>query len=145
MDCDTAGEGVVDGGVLHVRWRVVASLLIHISSHMEMNWVMPHCLLAHVFQFQTFNVGSLKTKTNLENTRTAVKKHKSLLRAKRGNRGNSKGCTVSVSVYGGQGDQSFPHCCHINCRRKAIYIYHFPWNSASWVQIKLPGLSTTRI
>lgn len=87
MDCDAAGEGVVDGGVLHIGWRVVASLLIHISSHMEMNGVMPHCLLAHVLQFQTFNVGSLKIKTNLENKRRAVKKDKNLLRARRGNTG----------------------------------------------------------
>lgn len=51
MDCDAAGEGVVDGAFLHIRWGVVASFLIHISCHMEMNWVMPHCLLAHVLQF----------------------------------------------------------------------------------------------
>lgn len=51
MDGDTAGEGVVDGDILHVRWRIVASFFIHISSHMEMNWVMSHCLLSHVFQF----------------------------------------------------------------------------------------------
>ena len=83
MDCDTAGEGMVDGDILHVRWRVVASFLIHISSHMEVNWVMSHCLLAHVFQFQTFNMCSLKIKTNLENNRTSVKKYKRLLRARR--------------------------------------------------------------
>lgn len=51
MDSDAAGEGVVDGDILHVRWRVVASFLVHVSSHMEVNGIVPHCLLAHVFQF----------------------------------------------------------------------------------------------
>jgi len=81
VDCDTAGEGVVDGDILHICRRVVASFLVHISSHVEVNWVMPHCLLAHIFQFETFKMGSLKIKTDLENDRTPVKKDKRLLRA----------------------------------------------------------------
>lgn len=48
MDGDATGEGVVDGHITDRGWWAVPSSLIHISIHVEMNWVVTHCLLAHV-------------------------------------------------------------------------------------------------
>lgn len=50
MDGNTAGEGVVDGQIADRSWWVIASPLIYISIHMKMNWIVSHCLLAHVLQ-----------------------------------------------------------------------------------------------
>ena len=50
MDGQAAGERVVDGQIADGGRGVVASPLIHVSVHMEMDWIVSHRLLAHVLQ-----------------------------------------------------------------------------------------------
>lgn len=58
---DAAGETVMDGQVLHIGRRMIASSLIHISVHVEVDRVMTQRLLSHVHKLNTLNVHCFKT------------------------------------------------------------------------------------
>lgn len=67
VDGDASGEGVMNGQVFHISWRVVASLLIHIPVHMEVDWVVTHGLLPHVFKLHPFHMHRAETSLRLKN------------------------------------------------------------------------------
>ncbi len=51
VDGEAAGEGVMYGKSVHVSWLLVASPLIHIPAHVEVEWVVAFLtLLTHVLQ-----------------------------------------------------------------------------------------------
>lgn len=56
MDGDAAREGVVDGEVPDVRGWVVAALLVHIPSQVEVDGVLAHQLLPHVLQLHALQM-----------------------------------------------------------------------------------------
>lgn len=61
-----AGETMMDGQVLHISRWVVASSLIHISIHVEMNRVVTHRLLSHVQELHPLDVHCFKTMLHLK-------------------------------------------------------------------------------
>ena len=65
VDSDTAGERVVDGEILDIRGRVVASLFIHVACQVEVNWVLTNQLLAHVLQLHALQVCGLESQCKL--------------------------------------------------------------------------------
>lgn len=65
VDGDAAGERVVDGQAPDVRGWVVASLLIHISRQVEVDWVLTHQLLPHVLQLHALQVCRLEPQRKL--------------------------------------------------------------------------------
>lgn len=48
MDGYAAGEGVVDGQIADRGGGIIASPLIHISVHVEVDGIVSQCLLPHV-------------------------------------------------------------------------------------------------
>ena len=65
MHSDTAGEGVVDGQIADGGGGIVASLLVHVSVHMEVDRVVTHRLLTHVLQLYTGHMHRLKATLHL--------------------------------------------------------------------------------
>lgn len=50
VDGYTARKGVVDGQTVDRGGGIIASSLIHISVHVEVDWIVSQCLLPHVLQ-----------------------------------------------------------------------------------------------
>lgn len=73
MHGDTTREGVVDGHIFHISRWLVASLLIHVLSHVEVNWVVSQQLLAHMLQLHAFHVDRFESKSKLESRDSLVK------------------------------------------------------------------------
>ena len=65
MDGYTAGKRVVNGQITDRCWGAVASLLIHVSIHVKMDWIVTHCLLAHVLEFHARYMNSAEALLHL--------------------------------------------------------------------------------
>lgn len=63
---DTAGETVMDGQVLDIGGRVIASSLVHISVHVEVYRVVTQRLLSHVHELHPLDVHCFKTMLHLK-------------------------------------------------------------------------------
>lgn len=56
---------MVDGEIADEGWGIIASPLIHVSIHMEMDWIVSHCLLAHMLQLHPRNMNGLEAALHL--------------------------------------------------------------------------------
>lgn len=65
----------MDGQIRDGRGWVIASSFIHVSIHMEMNWIVAQCLLAHVLELHSWNMHCLKAPLHLEMTTVAQQVH----------------------------------------------------------------------